>query len=88
MNMAVETTRLTGPTITRATDLERGLLIAAGLEYEPVVMLEPTETGLTVRKLTVDEKIDYTERSGEAAFLGSEEEQDEFFAALDQRAGD
>ena len=51
-------------------------------------MLEPTETGLTVRKLTADEKIDYTERSGEAAFLGSEEEQDEFFAALDQRAGD
>ena len=61
MRMAVETTRLTGPTITRATDLERGLLIAAGLEYEPVVMLEPTETGLTVRKLTADENIDYTE---------------------------
>ena len=88
MSMAVETTRLTGPTITRASDLDRGLLVAAGLEYEPVVMLEPTETGLTVRKLTADEKIDYTERSGEAAFLGSEEEQDEFFSALDQRAGD
>ena len=68
MNVAVETTRLTGHTITRATDLDRGLRIAAGLEYEPVLMLEPTENGLTVRKLTATEKIEHSERTGEAAF--------------------
>jgi hypothetical protein len=80
--MAVETTRLTSPTITRTTDLDRGLLLAAGLEYERVVMLEPTETGLTVRKLTAAEKVAHTERTGEAAFLGSEEELDAFMDAV------
>lgn len=86
--MATEATRLDSPTITKGADLDRGLLVAAGLEYESVVMLEPTETGLTVCKLTVDEKIDHTERTGEPTFLGSDEEQDEYFAALDTRAGD
>ena len=51
-------------------------------------MLEPTATGVTVRKLTIEEKIDHTERTGEATFLASEEEQDEYFAPLDRRAGD
>jgi len=82
MTMAVETTRLTGPTITRATDLDRGLLVAAGLEYEPVVMLEPTDTGLTVRKLTAAEKITHSELTGEAAFAGSDEELKELFEAI------
>jgi hypothetical protein len=82
MSMAVETTRLTGPTITRASDLDRGLLVAAGLEYEPVVMLEPTEDGLTLRKLTATEKIKYSERNGEAAFAGSDEELKELFEAI------
>jgi hypothetical protein len=80
--MAVQTTRLTGPTITRASDLDRGLLVAAGLEYEPVVMLEPTETGLTVRMLTAAQKLEHTERTGEAAFVGSDEELNELFDAI------
>ena len=79
-------TRLAGPTVMRAAELDASLLRAAGLELEPVVMLEPTKNGLTMRKLTVDEKIDHSERSGESAFLGSDEEQEEFFAALDRRA--
>lgn len=86
--MASEAARLVSPTIANAADLDRALLVAAGLECEAIVMLEPTETGLTVRKLTVDEKIDHTERTGEPTFLGSDEEQDEYFAALDTRAGD
>jgi hypothetical protein len=80
------TARLAGPTVMRAAELDPNLLRAAGLEHEPVVMLEPTQNGLTVRKLTADEKIDHSERSGESAFLGSDEEQEEFFAALDRRA--
>jgi hypothetical protein len=80
------TTRLAGPTVMRATDLDPNLLRAAGLELEPVVMLEPTGNGLTVRRLTADEKIDHSELTGESAFLGSDEEQEAFFAALDRRA--
>jgi hypothetical protein len=49
-------------------------------------MLEPTAQGLTVRKLTADEKIDHSERTGKGAFLSSEEEQDEYFAALCARS--
>lgn len=82
MTMAVETTRLTAATITRATELDRGLLLAAGLEYESVLMLEPTESGLTVRKLTAAEKIAHSERTGEAAFAGSDEELKELFEAI------
>lgn len=81
-DVAVETTRLTGPVITRAADLDRGLLIAAGLEFEPVVMLEPTESGLTVRKLTATEKIRNSEQTGEAAFAGSDAELKALFDAI------
>jgi hypothetical protein len=80
--VAVQTTRLTGPAITRAADLDRGLLIAAGLEFEPVVMLEPTENGLTVRKLTATEKIAHSEQTGEAAFASSDEELKALFDAI------
>jgi hypothetical protein len=76
------TTRLAAPTITRAADLDADLLRAAGLELEPVVMLEPTENGLTVRRLTAAEKVAHTEATGEPAFLGSEEELDAYFAAI------
>jgi hypothetical protein len=84
MSMAVghDATRLAGPTITKAADLNRGLLEAAGLEYEPVVMLESTETGLVVRKLTAAEKIAHSERTGEAPFAGSDEDLDQLFAAI------
>ena len=78
--------RLAAPTVMRAADVDPGLLRAAGLELERVVMLEPTENGLTVRKLSPAEKIDHSERTGESAFLGSDEEQEAFFTALDERA--
>jgi hypothetical protein len=45
-------------------------------------MLEPTETGLTVRKLTAPEKLAHAERTGEAAFVGSDEELNELFDAI------
>jgi hypothetical protein len=47
-----------------------------------VVMLEPTEGGLTERKLTATEKVAHTEATGEAAFLGSEEELQAFLDAV------
>jgi hypothetical protein len=84
--MALATTRLSCPTITRTADLDRGLLVAAGLEHERAVMLEPTEDGLTVRKLTAAEKVAELDRSGEPAFLGSEEELGAFLDAI--RAAD
>jgi hypothetical protein len=75
-------TRLQAATVTRAADLDRDLLRAAGLELEPLVMLEPTDSGLTVRKLTPAEKLAHTERTGEPAFLGSDEEFDAFLDAV------
>jgi hypothetical protein len=78
-------TRLARPTVVRTQDVDGGLLGAAGLELERFVMLEPTEQGLTLRRLTVEEKIDHSQQTGEAAFLGSDEEQEEFFAALAAR---
>jgi len=80
--MALETTRLSRPTITRTADLDRGLLVAAGLEHERVVMLVPTDDGLTMRKLTAAEKVAELERTGEPAFLGSEAELGEFLGAI------
>jgi hypothetical protein len=45
-------------------------------------MLEPTDGGLTVRKLTAAEKVAHTERTGEPAFLGSDAELDAYFDAI------
>lgn len=80
--MTTPTARLAKATITRCSDLDRQLLVAAGLEHEPVVMLEPTVDGLTVRKLTAAEKIAYSAQSGEAAFAGSDTELVELFDAV------
>ncbi len=82
MTTGSHTTRLTGPTITRTAELDRRLLWAAGLELEPVVMLEPTADGLKVRKLTASEKLAHCERTGEPAFAGSDEELTELFDAI------
>ena len=84
--MTQTTQRLDEPTVVPATDLSRGLLVAAGLELERVVMLEPAADGVKVRKLTPDEKIDHADRTGEAVFMGSDEEQEAVFAALSHRA--
>jgi hypothetical protein len=78
--------RLAQPTVVRSADMDASLLRAAGLELERVVMLEPTDQGLMVRKLTVEEKVDHSTKTGEAAFLGSDEEQEEYFAALAARS--
>jgi hypothetical protein len=79
--------RLAQATVVRAGDMDASLLRAAGLELEPVVMLEPTARGLMVRKLTVEEMIEHSAATGESVFLGSDEEQGEYFAALAARAG-
>jgi len=76
------TTRLAGPTVMRAADMDAKLLRAAGLELEPVVMLEPRENGLTVRKLTAAEKVAHSEATGEPAFLGSDAELDAYLDAI------
>lgn len=78
--------RLASATVVRAKDLDRGLLIAAGLELEPVVMLDPVQDGVVVRKLTPDEKVDHGLATEEPIFMGSDEEQEAVFAALDRRA--
>lgn len=78
-------TRLRAPAVVRACELDAGLLGAAGLELEPVVMLEPTEDGLRVRKLSADEKVERCLRTDEPIFMGSEEDQEAVFAALARR---
>jgi hypothetical protein len=75
-------TRLAAPTQVPAAELDAGLLRAAGLEHERVVMLEPTADGLAVRKLTPGEKVAHTERTGEPAFLGSDAELEAYLAAI------
>jgi hypothetical protein len=79
---SMSSTRLAVPTVTPSSDLDPDLLRAAGLELEPVVMLEPTQNGLTVRKLTPVEKGEHSERTGEPAFLGSDEELFAYFEAI------
>ncbi|MEA2313045.1 MAG: hypothetical protein QOE28_3013 [Solirubrobacteraceae bacterium] len=75
-------TRLAGPTVTASAEIDPALLRAAGLEHERVVMLEPTDAGLTVRKLTPLEKREHSQRTDEPAFLGSEAELDAYLAAI------
>ncbi len=74
--------RLADPTVTSASDPDPAPLAAAGLELERVVMLAPTASGLSVRKRTPSGRFDHSKRAGESAFLDSEAELDEFFAAI------
>lgn len=57
--------------------LPQELVERAVVEQEPVVMLESTEGGALVRKLTAAEKLDYAERTGENVFFGSDGEFEE-----------
>lgn len=82
MTMTTSTARLAKTTVTRSADLDRQLLVAAGLEHEPIVILEPTVDGLTVRKLTAAEKIAYSAQSDEPAFAGTDAELVELFDAV------
>jgi hypothetical protein len=65
------------PMVVHAARLPEELLVRAGIENEPLVMLESTDAGGLVRKLTVTEKIEYAERTGQNAFFGSDQEFDE-----------
>ena len=70
------------PMVVHAARLPEELLKRAGLEHEPVVMLESTDGGALVRKLTPTEKNEYSERTGENVFFASEQEFDEAILAL------
>jgi hypothetical protein len=65
------------PMVVHAARLPEELLVRAGIENEPLVMLESTDAGGLVRKLTVAEKLEYAERTGENAFFGNDQEFDE-----------
>lgn len=54
---------------------------------EPYVVLESSPEGMSVRKLTVAEKLAHSERTGASVFMADEAEQEEFFGLLDRRAG-
>jgi hypothetical protein len=70
------------PMVVHASRLPEELLKRAGLEHEPVVMLESAEQGALVRKLTPIEKNEYSERTGESVFFATEQEFDEAVLAL------
>jgi hypothetical protein len=65
------------PMIVHAVRLPEELLVRAGLENERLVMLESTDAGELVRKLTVAEKVEHTKRTGESAFFAGDQEFDE-----------
>jgi hypothetical protein len=64
------------PIVVHAARLPEEILVRAGLGMEPLVMLERTEPGGRVRKLTVAEKIEYADRTGANVFFGSDQEFD------------
>lgn len=53
---------------------------------EPYVVLERGRQGMRVRKLTVTEKLAHSEQTGASVFMADEDEQEEFFGLLGQRA--
>src|SRR5438445_12677973 len=75
-------TDVQSPMVVHAARLPKELLERAGLEHEPVVMLESTDAGALVRKLTPTEKNEYQERTGENVFFATEQEFDEAILAL------
>jgi hypothetical protein len=69
------------PIVVDAKRLPRELLERAGLEHEPLVIVESTARGELVRKLTPYEKNEHQERTGESVFFASEQEFDEAMLA-------
>jgi hypothetical protein len=65
-----------------AASLPVEALELSGLEHEPVVIVETTEQGELVRKLTPPEKNDYQKRTGKNVFFASEQEFDEAMLAV------
>jgi hypothetical protein len=70
------------PIVIDAKRLPVEVLERSGLEHEPVVIVESTERGELVRKLTPVEKNEYQERTGENVFFATEQEFDETLLAL------
>jgi hypothetical protein len=70
------------PMVVHSVRLPEELLRRAGVEHEPVVMLETMDGGALVRKLTPAEKNEYQERTGENVFFASEQEFDEALLSL------
>jgi len=54
-------------------------------EIEPFVMLESATGGARVRKLTVEEKLAHSERTGEGVFLADNQEHEDFWDLLDRQ---
>jgi hypothetical protein len=69
------------PIVVDAKRLPRELLERAGLEHEPLVIVESTARGELVRKLTPYEKNEHQERTGKSVFFASEQEFDEAMLA-------
>jgi len=63
-----------------------GHLLDEQTVIEPFVMLESGSDGARVRKLTVAEKLAYSERTGVSVFMADEHEQKEFFSLLSSQA--
>lgn len=53
---------------------------------EPYVVLERGPEGVSVRKLTVAEKLAHSERTGASVFMADEAAQEEFFRLVEGRA--
>lgn len=69
------------PIIVDAKRLPRELLERADLQHESLVIVESTERGELVRKLTAAEKNEHQERTGENVFFATEQEFDEAMLA-------
>jgi hypothetical protein len=61
-----------------------GHLLDEQTAIEPFVMLESAPAGPRVRKLTVEEKLAHSERTGGGVFLADDQEHDAFFDLLKQ----
>jgi hypothetical protein len=69
------------PIVVDAKRLPRELLERADLQHEPVLIVESTERGELVRKLTPTEKNEHQERTGESVFFATDQEFDEAMLA-------
>lgn len=69
------------PIVVDAKRLPHELLERADLQYEPLVIVESTERGGLVRKLTPAEKNGHQERTGENVFFATDQEFNEAMLA-------
>jgi hypothetical protein len=74
-------TNTLAPIVVDAKRLPRELLERADLEHEPLLIVESTERGELVRKLTPTEKNEHQEHTGESVFFATDQEFDEAMLA-------